>query len=370
MTPIILIEILTYAFCVFLNLWFAILFIYRYQRFEHSKSWDKAVFTLCFIITILTALLNASLIEDSLEIYPIYFVYSFLPFHLHKTGETKNDFQSILKWLLPIVVSIPLVFTFLEYLSLISRDSNKLISLALILSIFAVSEIIYLLHFFSRISNGVRYLSHWSNLNLIIDNLYRLLFFIFLVIFVHICGWKSKYKLAFSSIVLIKMTGLYGACIVRKANSQIYIFWKSQENKIIEAMKSSLVQVRDEDSLEAIYKEVYKRVLEYVKEEKAYLNGSLSINDVAKYTFSNKVYVSRAISQYTGRNFCQFVNYFRIQHAVALFEEDPNLMVSQLALRSGFHSSVSFNTSFKLFMNESPSEWCRRTRAKLNKKKK
>ncbi len=370
MTSIILIEILTFTICILLNIGFTFFFIYRYQRYEISKSWDKVIFSICFILTILIALINAICVEDSLEIYPIYFVYSFIPFHLHKIGANKNDFHSVLRWLVPILVALPLFGTLLEYFKFHSRDLNIQLSILLILSIFIISEILCLVLFFRRVFNGVHPYGHWANLNLIIDNLYRLLLFSFIVFFVYSLSWKSKYKIVIHSVLLLKITGLYGACIIRKTNSQIYIFWRGQEKRIIEAMKSSLVQVRDEDSLEAIYKEVYQRVLEYVEGEKAFLNGNLSINDVAKYTFSNKVYVSRAISQYTGRNFCQFVNYFRVQYAIEAFKDDPYLKVSQLALMSGFHSSVSFNTSFKLFMRESPSEWCRRTRAKLNKKKK
>lgn len=364
----IIIEFLTYVSCIFLQIYFTIIFIYHYQRLEVSKSWDKSIFSICFGINILIATLCAILVEDSLNMYPIYFIYSFFPFHLHKIGYYKNEYSHILRWLLPILVSIPIILIFIEQFDLISRESNKLINLIVLITVYLVTEILFQLYYYKRVASGTRHHGYWANLNVLIDNLYKLI--LFSIVIIYALNFDGKYSIILNSILLIMLTGLYCACIIRKTHSQIYIFWRKHEKKIIEAMKSSLIQIKEDDGLEAIYKEVYDRVLEYVKEGKAFLDGNLSINDVAKSTFSNKVYVSRAISMYTGRNFCQFINYFRIKYSVKDFEENPHLKVSELALRSGFHSAVSYNTSFKLFMNEAPSEWCRRTRARMSKKKK
>ena len=49
-------------------------------------------------------------------------------------------------------------------------------------------------------------------------------------------------------------------------------------------------------------------------------------------------------------------------YSIEIFKENPHLRVSELAEMSGFHTLVSYNMAFRLVMNESPGEWCRRTR--------
>jgi AraC-like DNA-binding protein len=119
-----------------------------------------------------------------------------------------------------------------------------------------------------------------------------------------------------------------------------------------------------------LYKGIYDRVLEYFNNEKPYLNSSLTINDVVEVVFSNKLYISRAISQFGGKNFCQFVNYYRIVHSLELFRQNPTMKISDLAIQSGFNSAVSFGMAFNLFMGQKPGDWCRRERYRLEKLKK
>ena len=97
------------------------------------------------------------------------------------------------------------------------------------------------------------------------------------------------------------------------------------------------------------------------------LKSDLIIDDLVKVVFSNKLYISRAISQITGRNFCQFVNYYRIMYSVETFRANPELKVTELASLSGFNSLVSFSMAFRLYMNENPSDWIRKERTRKTK---
>lgn len=110
------------------------------------------------------------------------------------------------------------------------------------------------------------------------------------------------------------------------------------------------------------YAATYERLNSLFEEKKPYLDSDLTISDVAKELYTNKLYVSKSISMCAGKNFCQYVNYHRVKYSVGLFRSDPHLKVSQLAEMSGFHTVASFNMAFKLFIGESPSEWCRRQR--------
>ena len=130
------------------------------------------------------------------------------------------------------------------------------------------------------------------------------------------------------------------------------------------------MSVNPENKAGEQYKDLYERIIRYFETEKPYLDGNLTINNVVKVVYSNKVYISKAICHYTGRNFRQFVNYHRVMYSMDVFRANPELKVSELSEMCGFNTMVSFTMAFRLFMNETPSEWCRKERAKILKPKK
>lgn len=104
---------------------------------------------------------------------------------------------------------------------------------------------------------------------------------------------------------------------------------------------------------------IFERILTYFDKEQPYLNPNLSIADVAKEVCTNRSYVAKAIKVYSGRNFCQFVNSYRVDYAVALSKKEPDLKVCELSFRSGFNSPTAFSIAFKLIRGMPPGEWLR-----------
>lgn len=107
---------------------------------------------------------------------------------------------------------------------------------------------------------------------------------------------------------------------------------------------------------------LYERCCRYMTERRPFLVESFSLTDLCNAMFTNKVYLSRTINDCAGKNFRQWVNSFRIQYAMDLFHRNMSLKVVDLAALSGFHSPATFNIAFKLVMEESPSDWCKRIR--------
>ena len=126
----------------------------------------------------------------------------------------------------------------------------------------------------------------------------------------------------------------------------------------------------DPSGIDDVYQDIYERVVTYFETEKPFLDSELTINDLVKVLYSNKLYISRAISQFTGRNFCQFVNYYRVTYSMEMFRDNLDLKIHDLATGSGFNSDVSYNMAFRLFMGETPGEWCRKERSRKLKTKK
>ncbi len=118
---------------------------------------------------------------------------------------------------------------------------------------------------------------------------------------------------------------------------------------------------RREERRENLYRSVFGRVEEYFRNENPYLDMELCIANVAEHVYTNKVYVSRAISECAGSNFCQYVNGYRIRYAMDCFRRNPSLRVTDLSAMSGFRTVASYNMAFRRFVGEVPSEWMRRT---------
>ena len=211
----------------------------------------------------------------------------------------------------------------------------------------------------------------WSSVCMMTDVLYLLsliieLFVLFMSL--HISGTSAR---VIVSIVSFLLTLELVALVFRISMNSLFVIWRRHERRIVESMKISYGdRVNERSKTNDIYRDIYVRIVNYFENEKPYLNSELTINDVVKVIFTNKLYISKAISQFTGRNFCQFVNYYRVSYSIQLFRANPDLKVVEMATQSGFNSTVSFSMAFRLYMSECPSDWCRKEKLKLVNRKK
>ncbi len=93
------------------------------------------------------------------------------------------------------------------------------------------------------------------------------------------------------------------------------------------------------------------------EKDKLYLATDININNVARLVSSNKTYVSRVLNDVLGKNFRDFVNYYRIMDAMKLCESEPELEIYEIYTRCGFRNIASFNTAFKLNTGYTPGVW-------------
>ena len=211
----------------------------------------------------------------------------------------------------------------------------------------------------------------WSYLCQCVDSVYLIAMLSVVIVFMFCCvlagsmdGWHVTFMLFFLWLEII-------AICLRIAFDSAFVIFHKHERVIVESMKISQVEIaasgpKDDE----VYRDIYERVLLHFEIKKPFLDNNLTINDVVSVVYSNKVYISKAISHYTGRNFRQFVNYYRVMYSMDLFRKQPDMKVAELASMSGFNSLVSYASAFRLFMNETPSEWCRKERTKIIKMKK
>lgn len=241
-------------------------------------------------------------------------------------------------------------------------------------SIAAVVMIVYIYGIYVRLKD-VRHVmrtgSVWTNVTLSVDSVYLSVILMSVMSYIAAVAYAGAADIVCITVFSMIFLSIFIALAIRIINSSAFVVMNDHERKIVESMKISHVDAaRDISGTAVLYKNLYDRVLEYFAESKPYLDPNLTINEVAAVVFSNRLYISKAISQFTGRNFCQFVNYYRVVHAIELYRGNSNLKVLELANLSGFNSVVSFGMAFKLYMGEKPGDWCRREKSRLDKLKK
>lgn len=205
----------------------------------------------------------------------------------------------------------------------------------------------------------------WAGVSFIVDTVY-VLFVISEILVLMVGLWKEDHPGCFVALCL---GGALAAQGIRVASDSLFVLMRRHERRILESMKISPVEVSGMGT-DDMYKDIYERVLEHFEKDKPFLNGDLTIHDLVSVVFTNKLYISRAISQYTGRNFCQFVNYHRVMYSVECFRRNTDLKVTELWSMCGFNTIVSYNMAFKLFMGENPSDWCRKEKIRMYRKSK
>lgn len=208
----------------------------------------------------------------------------------------------------------------------------------------------------------------WQTLCFNVEAVYAMV--VCVLVFMSLIGLLTEgtVSLVFTYLSLIMILILIWAMVWRICTESLFVVMRERETRILESLKISQVEMANGVKPDA-YRDLYDRILEYFETERPFLNNNLTMNDIVKVVFSNKTYISRVISLYTGRNFCQFVNYYRVAYAMERFRDNPSLRVAEMAMKSGFNSVVSFNMAFRLFMNENPSDWCRRERQRIVRRK-
>ncbi len=106
----------------------------------------------------------------------------------------------------------------------------------------------------------------------------------------------------------------------------------------------------------------YRRIDQFMRDSKPYLDEKFTLEKMSDVLKLNKLYISRSINKFTNKNFRQYVNWHRVMYSVELMRADPWLKVIEIAFMSGFHSQVTFNMCFKLFLDETPSDMLSRLR--------
>ncbi|MEM1258367.1 MAG: helix-turn-helix domain-containing protein [Bacteroidota bacterium] len=109
----------------------------------------------------------------------------------------------------------------------------------------------------------------------------------------------------------------------------------------------------------SISKNVLHSLNQLFRDEKTYLNHQINLAEIAKRLKTTPRVLSRVINESTGKNFSEFVNYHRIEHAKSLLCSDVSKheKIASIAFDSGFNNVTSFNLAFKAMTHLTPSQF-------------
>jgi AraC-like DNA-binding protein len=108
--------------------------------------------------------------------------------------------------------------------------------------------------------------------------------------------------------------------------------------------------------------EKYKlQVLEYFEKERPYLNGKLSLREVADHLNISVNHLSQVINEQLGKTFFDFVSDYRVEEVKSRLAKSDlqNFTLLAIAYDSGFNSKSSFNTVFKRSTGKTPSQYAK-----------
>jgi AraC-like DNA-binding protein len=239
-------------------------------------------------------------------------------------------------------------------------------------------------HSFKNDNKRLIILLHWLSLYLLLNTIPIGLSFAGLM---GSNGWITASIIVFSSTLITclfllfnpeVLYGLKGIWIITQENDLVNL----KEDILIKSLSannienSSLLLETNYNSIESdsattriSEKYLSKRQVEnmekvldnYFNETQSYLQQGFSLPQLAKETNFQLQQVSAFLNQYKGENFNDYINKFRINHLISLFEQDPTIIdqftFEYLGKKIGFGSRSTFIISFKKFTGKTPSAY-------------
>lgn len=112
----------------------------------------------------------------------------------------------------------------------------------------------------------------------------------------------------------------------------------------------SVLNEEEEDptTTDPIPEATIQSLLDYMEDEKSFLNPEIKIGDLAEALDITKHYLSRVINQGCNKNFFDFINGYRVQEFIQLRKNErfKHMNTLELAYQSGFNSKSAFNRAF------------------------
>ena len=114
-------------------------------------------------------------------------------------------------------------------------------------------------------------------------------------------------------------------------------------------------EVEDPAKLER--NDLQTRITDLVEEKQLFLIKDLKITDIARELGTNATYISACINGQMGISFPEFISRYRVEYALKLMQEHPEMSSVEVWDASGFNNEKTFFRRFRLQTGMTPAEW-------------
>lgn len=152
------------------------------------------------------------------------------------------------------------------------------------------------------------------------------------------------------SVFLLLLFAFIGYVLYCKYRNIPY-FWKMWERKPEHYRLSKLSP--------SVAKQLQKKLLEVMENDKPYLNPALQMSDLSKAVGCTSHELSQVFSQYLQRNYYDFIAEYRIKEfeRLATKPKYSKYTITALSELCGFRSRTPFLTAFKKFTGKTPKDY-------------
>lgn len=304
-------------------------------------------------------------LKRGVELFPPPFIYNYLWLLVH--GETKFRKESIRHFILPAIAIILIVAVILITLipSFPAAVSYQIYYYVIVAGSIIVGfqfiyfsyKLILLILAKSKSNDPI-----WKSVLVVSDKRYRWVRLMAIIFFLHgsiflIEGvYLSIYPddpapLLINTIFYITLGYIFTINLIQNP-SIIHFSRKSAGDLALRKYEKSGLS---EDEAKAIM----KKMNEFMDSEKPYVNSNLSIQDLSESVAIPVHTISEITNGLMGQNFFDYVNNYRVEEFKRLAKEskEEEVKILHLAFDAGFSSKTSFNTAFKKFTGNTPSQY-------------
>ncbi|TRX50645.1 AraC family transcriptional regulator [Fulvivirga sp. M361] len=186
---------------------------------------------------------------------------------------------------------------------------------------------------------------------------YYRIFWIFWIPFVAIFLLIFRFQLQYFALILIIYLLLL---IITYLTYWIGIEGISRMNLVFLRQKTVPVESKSYANLSTQKIKLYIQKFEsLMKDEELFLNESLNLREFSNQAEADPNLVSYILNTHLGKNFYEFINFYRIEEVKKKLNDPKykHLTILALALQSGFNSKTSFNRIFKQTTGLTPSQF-------------
>lgn len=316
------------------------IFGYSVVLFQYSLFWTNYIHTFPF--------LNFTLGAWFLSFGPLLYIY---------VGEFKGRQKHKALHFIPALICLALSSVFyLSYFDLVRIEPETLLEILIQWSnnpwLSVASMLIYL---FLAIRLRRQYWNKFgdSQMKQLFRKWMRVLFISF---FVFIISYASYFVLVQFSFFNVSWD--YGIAIGMTISIYtIGVFVYLEPSIFNGAIQWMQPQVPSSNFTDQTSLEFYQALKKLITKEELYLDGNLRLAHISEKIGLSIQDTSRIVNQFSGKNFNQFINAFRIEKAKELLIERVDMHVKEVCYSSGFNSKVSFFSAFKEATGQTPTQY-------------